>query len=280
MENSGIRAEKRQMKEKIEGKNRSFRLEILMMLAFLFLGVIFALLDVSNWASLSLLLVGLVSLYFNDVNKWLDLAIAVIWSGLYAYFSIVNGFLVQGVLVSLFYLFINVADVIIERDMSTIVVENNKLKTYQIVSICIVGVCLAVGSFFLVKIWNGEQMAIFDTLAAVAMIVSLYMMLKRCSEYFIVRLIAMIVTVLLWVVRAFMIGFSDGALSIALMFIAFVIYDNIRIKKWSETAKTIMPEKDILNSAEYKAAEAKYRKLQRKGLPNKSVGVDKDSKRG
>lgn len=279
MDNAKKREEKRELKKKIEGTNRSFKTEILMLIAFMALGAIFAFAGLTNWVSLSILLVGLVSLYFNDVNKWLDLGVAVIWSGLYAYFSIVNGFIIQAILISGFYLFINIADVIVERDMSTIVVENNKLKTYQIASICIVSVFLVVGSYFFSKMWKGEILPIFDAITAVVMVVSLYMMLKRCSEYFVVRLIAMILTICLWVARAFFFGYGAGGLSVAIMYIAFIVYDNIRIKKWSTSAKEIAPEKDIFESAEYKAAEAKYRKEQRRGLPSKSVGVDKEGQR-
>lgn len=258
--------------------SRSFKNEIIMLLLFVVAGVGLILIKFDGWLSLSVLIVGLVSLYFNDINKWLDLIVGLLWSGLYCYFSIQNGLMAQAILVSAFYLFINIYDLFNNADLSTIVQEKNKLKVYQIVALCVVSVAVAVGTFFLVSIWSEQKLAIFDVLVAVLLCISLYMMLKRCPEYFVVRLIAMIGTVLLWIIVGFLYGFGTGCLNIALMFIAFIIYDNIRIRKWTASLKR-QKEDSIYNTPEFREAELKSKKMSRKGLPTKSVGVDKDDER-
>ena len=263
---------------KIKTESRTFKTEIIMFFIFTLVGVGLILLKADGWLSLIVLILGLLSLYLNDISNWLDLFLGLLWSGAYCYFSISNGLLAQAILVSAFYLFINIYNIFTKTKNINIVEENKRLKGYQIVALCVTSICVAVGTYFLISLWAEQRLAIFDTLCAVLLCVSLYMMLKRSVEYFLVRLIAMIAIVALWVTVALLYNFGVGCMNIAVMFIAFILYDNIRIRKWSLSVKKAKQD-SIFNSSEYKEAESRYRRANRKGLPQKSIGVDKDDER-
>ncbi len=268
-------------KKKSLTESRSFKSEIMMFVIFMSVGVAMVLFKVDGWLSLAMLGIGLLSLYFNDVNKILDFVMALAWSAAYLYFGIINGLYAQAFLVSGFYLFINLFDLVTTPNNATIVEEHNKLNPYQIWALIIVCVFGAVGTYFLVRIWGNKTFAIFDTLAAVVLCASLYMMLKRCIEYFVVRLIAMIATIALWVAMGLVSNFNLGCINIAVMFIAFILYDNIRMRKWSLQAKHVAQRQntDIFSSTEYREAERKYQREHKRGLPNRSVGIDKNDER-
>ncbi|MBQ7453399.1 MAG: hypothetical protein IJS68_03985 [Clostridia bacterium] len=261
-------------------EKRSFRNEIVLALIFTLVAVLMSFFNVESWISLTILEVGLLSLFLNDINRLLDVIIAVLWSGLYAFYCYTNGFAVNGVLVSLFYLFIQLKEAFKKPETKEIVGAQNKLKTHETIALVIVAICLAVGSYFLARIWTGEVLVIFDTLSAVMLCVSLYLMLKRTPEYFVIRLIAMIGVASLWATRALLYGLQTGSLHIVLMFVAFIIYDNIRLNTWTKNHANVEEKtKSILESEEYLNAQKKYNQENPIGLPGKSIGVDKDSKR-
>lgn len=268
-------------KKKSLTESRSFKTEIMMFVIFMSVGVATVLFKVDGWLSLAMLGIGLLSLYFNNVNKILDFIMALAWSAAYLYFGIINGLYAQAFLVSAFYLFVNLFNLVAPQSNTTIVEEHNKLKPYQIWALIIVCVFGAVGTFFLVRIKGNKTFAIFDTLAAVMLCASLYMMLKRCIEYFVVRLIAMIATIALWVAMGLVSHFNLGCINIAVMFIAFILYDNVRMRKWSLQAKHVAQRQnaDIFSSTEYREAERKYQREHKRGLPNRSVGIDKNDER-
>ena len=259
---------------------RSFRLEIISFIIFMGIAVGMCALKIENYISLSMVGVGLLALYLNDVNKALDFILAICWSGLYAYFCYTNGLASNGVIISLFYLFIKFHDIVAKTDTRELVKENNKLKGHETAALVIVSVCLVVGSYFLSRLWVGEKLAIFDAITATLFCISLYLMMKRTTEYFIVRLIAMVGQAAIWVALALLYGFNTGSLHLTLIFISYIVYDMSRLSKWSYN-HTAAPtkEKSILDSEEYKKAQRKYDKDHQAGLPGKSVGVDKDSKR-
>ena len=143
-----------------------------------------------------------------------------------------------------------------------------------------VSICLVVGSYFLSKLWVNEKLAIFDAITATLFCISLYLMMKRTTEYFVVRLFAMAGQSAIWVALALLYGFKTGSLHITLIFISYIIYDMFRLSKWSYNhTNAPTKEKSILDSEEYKKAQRKYDRNHQTGLPSKSVGVDKDSKR-
>ena len=267
-------------KTELNEPKRSFKLEIISFILFMGVAAAMSVLKVENYISLSMVGVGLLALYLNDVNKAVDLILAILWSGLYAYFCYINGLASNGVLISLFYLVIKLHDIAFKVDTKELVKENNKLKGHEIFALLVVSVCLVVGSFFLSRLWINEKLAIFDALSAVLFCISLYLMMKRTTEYFIVRLIAMAGQSAIWVAVALLYGFGTGSLHITLMFVAYIVYDMFRLNKWSYNHTNIaVKEKSILDSEEYKQAQRKYDRAHKTGLPSKSVGVDKDSKR-
>ena len=266
-----------QKKPMFDTQGRTFKTEIIMFLMFMAVGVGLILLNTDGWLSLIILGVGLLSLYLDGLNKWLDLALAVLWSGVYCYFSVVNGLLAQGVLLAGFYLFFKLFKVFATNDDKE--PYDYKLKGAEIIALCVTAVLGYVGTFFLISIYNGQNLAWFDTFAAVIVCVSFYLMAKRCGAYLIVRFVGLLVTIALWVTTAIIFDFPTGCLNIAIMFLAFVLYDSLRLKKLAEKFEPKRKNDDIFSSAEYKEAEMKYRKKKKKGLPEKSVGVDKDNKR-
>jgi len=261
-------------------QKRSFKIEIISFILFMGLSVVLCVINLENYISLSMVGVGLLALYLNDVNKAVDLILAVLWSSFYAYFCYVNGLAVNGVLISLWYLFIKIHDIVAKVDTRDLVKENNKLKGHEIWALVIVSICLVVGSYLLSKLWINEKLAIFDTITAVLFCISLFLMMKRTTEYFIVRLIAMAGQAAIWIALALLYGFKTGSLHITLLFVAYIVYDMSRLSKWSYShTNAPTKEKSILDSEEYKAAKKKYDRTHASGLPGKSVGVDKDSKR-
>ena len=257
--------------------------EILLFALFIVLGVVVCVLGYESWLGLLLLGVGLLSLFLNDFNKWLDLFIALVWSGLYAYFSYANGLIVQAVMVSLAYLIVKVISIFVSKKTNAIVNEKKSLKLGQFVSGLISGILVIVGSYFLARISPVAVLPLFDSIAAVMLVISLIAQLIKVKQYFIIRLVSMILIIILWVIRGVIIGFETGTASAALMFMAFIIFDNVRLSRYS-TAK-ILPESngqakdDIFDSPEFKEAQKKYEKENPAGLPGRSVGIDKDDKR-
>ena len=261
-------------------QKRSFRLEIVSFILFMGLAVGLCAINLENYISLSMVGVGLLALYLNDVNKALDLILAVLWSTFYAYFCYTNGLAVNGVIISLWYLFIKLHDIIAKTDTRELVKENNKLQGHEIWALVIVSICLTIGSYLLSRLWINEKLAIFDTITAVIFCVSLFLMMKRTTEYFIVRLIAMAGQAAIWIAIALLYGFKTGSLHLTLLFVSYIVYDMFRLNKWSYNhTNAPTKEKSILDSEEYKAAQKKYDRAHATGLPGKSVGVDKDSKR-
>ena len=261
-------------------EKRGYKVEIVSALIFTLIGVLMSFFKVESWLSLSMLIVGLLSLYLNDVNRILDVVIGLLWGGLYAFFSYLNGFAANAVLITVFYLLIKLNSWFKKADTSELVKEHNKLKTHEVVALVIVSICVIVGSYFLARIWQGEKLVIFDVLSAVLLCISLYLMMKRTTEYFVFRLVAMIGVGSLWATRALIYGLQTGSLHICLMYVAFIIYDNFRLSSWSNKHATVQDKTtSILESDEYLNAQKKYNKAHPVGLPSKSIGVDKDSKR-
>ena len=115
-------------KKKSLTESRSFKTEIMMFVIFMSVGVATVLFKVDGWLSLAMLGIGLLSLYFNNVNKILDFIMALAWSAAYLYFGIINGLYAQAFLVSAFYLFVNLFNLVAPQNSTTIVEEHNKLK--------------------------------------------------------------------------------------------------------------------------------------------------------
>ena len=63
-------------KKKSLTESRSFKTEIMMFVIFMSVGVATVLFKVDGWLSLAMLGIGLLSLYFNNVNKILDFIIS------------------------------------------------------------------------------------------------------------------------------------------------------------------------------------------------------------
>ena len=273
--------------EKQDLKAGNFTVEILLFVLFIVIDIVVCILKYEEWFGISMLIIGLLSLFLNDIHKILDLAIAIIWSGCYAFFSLKNGFMCQAVLFSGFYMFQKVYAMFVVKKTKMIVIEKKRLKTFEWVTLALVVVFAVVGSYFLSMIWLDEKLGLIDAIAAVMLCVSLYMQLIKCEEYFVLRLVAMGLIIILWVLKGFKFDFELGTASTALMWVAFLIFDNVRLSRYS-TEKLIetnikLAERenafDLFDNPEYKEAQKKYERENPNKLPDRSVGIDKEDKR-
>gem|GEM_PF-6853670 len=273
------------MEEKKEEKGASktlkYAAEILLCILFLGVGAVACVLNFESWLGLLMLVVGLLSLCLNNLNKWLDLLFALIWSAAYAYFSYLNGLFAQAAVVSTAYLVINILSLFKNSKTSSIVEPKKRMKGYQKWAVVIFCAGAIAGSYFLSRIFYGMHLNLLDAICAAILAVSLYVQLNKFQIYFIMRLVAMILAIILWVVKGLVYDFSAGCASIILMFVAFLLFDNVRVNRFtkSEGAEKEPAKRNILESAGYRAAMRKYNQENPKGLPGRSVGVDKDDKR-
>ena len=267
--------------ESNKGIRSSFLTEGLLFVLFVILDVLVCVFGYEEYLGLSILIVGLLSLFLNDLNKVLDLFFALMWSALYAYFCYHNGFLSHAVLVSLCYLITKIMNLFTKKS-DKLVEQKKRLKGHQYVAIIFILIGVSVGSYFMTKVWQYEVLGLVDAISATVLCLSLFIKSSKYEEYFIIRLLSMILVIALWAIKGFLYGFITGVASCGIMFIAFLIFDNVRIYRYSNEKPIVLQtdeKDDILDSEEYKAAAKKYNQENPNGLPSKSIGVDKDNKR-
>ncbi len=190
-------------------------------LTLYFLGVI-------NFACVLLIVCGGLWNLFVPINTFASFAFCLVVCSLYALFAIGEGLYSNAILYFVVYVFLQYVVWVLysENDMAI----NDKqlsVNTSYLVT-CVLAISLALS--FAISIVQGNQiLPLLDAVTACMLGLSAFLQSFKYREYFIIRPIALIFAILLWIFTGYINGYGGANVTAIVMYVMYLVLDMLTI---------------------------------------------------
>ncbi len=205
---------------------------------FIALGIFFYLINMSSLAAISVLAFGACWNFFTDSNKMFACIFAFATCSIYAYLCVQIGMYAHAFLHIAFYLPTQLIYFFENQNHNDVsILKNKKLEPSGVVVTTIAGALLTLGLGAVVYSM-GEEMALIDSISAVLLMVSVFLVNGRYCEYYAVRIFAVGFAMAMWALLAVIYNFADGTIAFALLFAMYLVMDVIKCIRFNKATKT------------------------------------------
>lgn len=187
------------------------------------LGLFFVFIDFCNVAEFLLLELGMLWNFYMKLNNKASIAVSVVVSLLYFFFAINFAIYANALIYIAGYLPFQLIAISKDYQEGDFIQIKKHINQYnKMLFFIFFGILFVVLALFVVSI--GGRFAILDALTATLLICSALLRNERYCEYYVVRLFALFMSIVLWVTVVVEYG-SVGSLAIILMYLAYFIHD-------------------------------------------------------
>ncbi len=205
---------------------------------FCLLALTLYLLNFLHFPALCLILFGALWNFFVDINTFLAFVLSILVGLLFSMLAIIDGLYVNAILYTLYYIPLQFIVWITnpkERDMS--IKKDKKLSLNTIYYICIVFVlAFSVGFAIAINI-NNEILLLFDAIAACMLGLSAFLQSYMYREYYVVRIVAVAMSIILWAVVYNVHVFSMGAIGMIILYSMYLVVDILSYIFWIKSSE-------------------------------------------
>ena len=234
-----------------------------------------------NFPALCLIVAGALWNFFTDINTFISFMLSLVVCFIYAMFSILEGLYMNALLYVAFYIPLQFVVWINNLDSYDMSIKKDKRLfkkgfLYEYIALIVVLVSLSVLCYF-----NSEiTLTVFDALTACILGFSAFLQSYMYREYYLIRPMAVLMALLLWVLVIFVNGFSMISFTMIVLYLMYLTNDLLTSAFWKITVDVVEPEElELVTSEGKKVLESErieeYKKLVE--LENKN---DKNSKGG
>ncbi len=188
------------------------------------IGLFLVMMGYCNIAEFILLELGMIWNIFSGLSKKLSLVLGVVVGLLYFFFACnfaiyANGLIYVGCYIPFQLIAVSAKDY---RDGDFVQVKKKITDMNKILFVIFFAVLCVLFGLFDMNV--GAKFILIDTLSAALLVCSALLRNERYSEYYIFRIFALIMSIILWVGVALEYG-SVGSVAIIIMYLVYLIYD-------------------------------------------------------
>ncbi len=251
----------------VKKESEKFKLvKLLLVSCFSVVGLFFVLLGTCNWAEFILFELGMIWNFYLGLGKRVSLVLCFIVGMIYFFFACNFGLYANGLIYIACYIpfqLIATTKDYEEGDFIQIkkgITDWNKILFIIFFAVLCVSLCLF-------DVANGSRFIIFDGLSASLLICSAILRNERYFEYYVFRIFALVMSIVLWIMVALEYGLT-GSLLIILMYFAYLIFDIINY---------FVQNKTYVN--EYMVQSEKYTKIENVKIVEEKLKVYRKSEK-
>lgn len=253
-----------QIVKKESEKYKLFKL--LLVSCFSVIGLFFVLVGICNWAEFILLEVGMIWNFYMGLSKKVSLVLCFIVGMIYFFFACNFGLYANGLIYIACYIpFQLIATTKDYEEGDFIQIKKNITDWNKILFIIFFMVLCVVLCLF--DVANGSRFIIFDGFSASLLICSAILRNERYFEYYVFRIFALVMSIVLWVMVALEYGLT-GSLLIIVMYVSYLIFDIVNYFTQNRT---------YLN--EYMVLSNHYKEIENKKVVEEKLKVYKKSEK-
>ena len=181
-----------------------------------------------NFACVLLILFGALWNFFIPINSYLSFIFCIVVCVMYSLFAINEGLYINAVLYFFVYVVLQFLIWVVFSDTNMRISEKQLSKRSSIITFCYLFVCLII-NFFVAIIWGKNLLAFFDALAASMLALSAFLQSFKYREFFIIRPLALVLAIILWLLAGFSGGFDGVTIAILILYTMYLILDLVFI---------------------------------------------------
>ncbi len=240
-------------------------LKVLISAIFCAVGLFFVLSGQDNILGLIVLVLGALWNIFLPLNNFYSLAISIMIGIVYAIVCINIGLVANAFLYLVYY--VPMQYYACHRLVCTDIVHSRVLSTKQSVLFMFYYVLFFIGVYMFSTSYTTSYLCLLDALSATMLAFSALLRNLRTADYFIIRLIALLLSILLWALISSASAFYPGALCVVIMYTMYFVYDCALHIYQKRHLKTMLKEQltQVVSDTRQKLLaikKQKYRNLQ------------------
>ncbi len=266
-----------QEKQKEKNKSELFVCKLIVASIFAVFAIMLYLLNVINIPALCLIFAGVLWNFFVDINTFLAFLLALVVGVIYAMFSIIDGLYINALLYTIYYIplqFIVWIMNLNSKDMS--IRKDKKLSKNSIYYICVLCIFSVVACFAFALLQQYQILPLFDAVTATMLGLCAFLQSLMFREYYIVKPIALVLALSLWIYVGAINGWTIGALTIIMLYAMYLVLDIITMVFWLKTIPAVDKERlEVLDNDGHKTLVNEKMELYHKSS-NKDDFSDKD----
>ena len=207
---------------------RHFMIRLVTISMFIAIALTMYFLGFINFACVMLITLGALWNFFVPINTYVSFVFCLVVCFMYSSFAIVEGLYANAILYFLVYVVLQYLVWVLFSDDNTNI-EDKQLSgnsSYFVICFIIIGFALA----FAISIHTSKHiLPLFDALSASMLGLSAFLQSFKYREYFVIRPIALILSIILWFFTGYENGFDGYSLTVMLMYIMYLVLDMIFI---------------------------------------------------
>lgn len=190
-------------------------------LTLYFLGII-------NFACVLLIVFGGLWNFFVPINTFVSFVFCLLVCSLYALFSIKEGLYSNAILYFIVYVFLQYVVWVLYGDDDMAIKDKQMTMNTSYLVTCVIVVSLAV--CFAISIVQGNQiLPLMDAVTACMLGLSAFLQSFKYREYYVIRPIALIFAILLWIFAGYINGYGGANITAIIMYIMYLVLDLMTI---------------------------------------------------
>lgn len=234
--------------------------KIVLFSCFSAVGLFLVFADFCNWASFILLELGMLWNVYSSIDKKISFLLCVAVSLLYFYFAANAEIYSNGLIYVAAYIPLQMMALSKDYSEGSFVQIKKKISDYN----KILFIMFFVGLLVVLSLFNfgvNGDFSIIDGLSASLLVCSAVLRNERYFEYYVFRIFALLVTLILWIMVAIETELM-GVQCIVCMYVAYLIYDVVTFFYQSQTYvnEYMLQEEKMTNIANQQLMEEKLKK--------------------